>query len=140
MPHTSSVSRDSCNLQADRVECHFLPTLDLSPSRAGRHIGQCVSSNHLCPLLRREHLPRQFQTSQVFADGLRPIFSSVFLFPFSPRSPVQHLFGFSSYVHSGHMTQRRQSFPPDDAAQLLLSCSFPDYFLPTITTKWPANV
>src|SRR6218665_423632 len=32
-------------------------TLDLSPSRAGLHIEQCISSNHLCPPPRREHLP-----------------------------------------------------------------------------------
>src|SRR6218665_428264 len=33
-----------------------LMTLDLSPSRAGQHIGQCVSSNHLCSPPHREHL------------------------------------------------------------------------------------
>src|SRR6218665_3275113 len=31
--------------------------LDLSPSRAGQHIGQCISSNHPCPPLRRRHHP-----------------------------------------------------------------------------------
>src|SRR6218665_2233019 len=60
----------------------WILTLDLSPSRAGQHIGQCVSSNHLCPPLRREHLP----TSVAILAGLRgwspANFSSVFLFPF----------------------------------------------------------
>src|SRR6218665_1956823 len=70
-------------------------------------------------------LPRQFQYSQVSADGLRTIFPRASSAPFSPRSPVQHLFGFSIQVHSGHMTQPCQSFPSDDAAQLLLSCSYP---------------
>src|SRR6218665_2213673 len=46
--------------------------------------------------------PRQFQYSQVFADGLRPIFPRSSSSPFSPRSPVQHLFGCSIHVHSGH--------------------------------------
>src|SRR6218665_2567835 len=83
--------------------------------------------------------PRQFQYSQVFVDGLRPQF---FLsLPFSPRSPVRHLFGFSVHIHSGHMTQPRQSFPSDDAAQLLLSCSFPDYlvwyFIPPCDMQYP---
>src|SRR6218665_2138714 len=70
--------------------------------------------------------PRQFQSSQVFADGLRPIFPRSSSSPLSSWSPVHHLFGSSILVHSGHMTQPRQSFPSDDAAQLHLSCSFPD--------------
>src|SRR6218665_1624880 len=41
----------------------YVRTLDLSPSRAGQHIGQCVSSNHLCPPLHREHLPTSVPTS-----------------------------------------------------------------------------
>src|SRR6218665_2329660 len=48
--------------------------------------------------------PRQLQSSQVFADGLRPIFPRSSSSPFSPRSPVQHLSGFSIHVHSGQMT------------------------------------
>jgi len=36
------------------VELLFKQTVPyLSPSRAGQHIGQCVSSSHLCPPLRR---------------------------------------------------------------------------------------
>src|SRR6218665_1948652 len=105
---------------------HEAEILDLSPSRAGQHIGQCVSSNHLCLSLRREHPP----TSVPVISGLRGWFPanffSVFLCPFFAGV---HLFGFSIHVHSGHMTQPRQSFPFDDAAQLLLSCSFPDYFV-----------
>src|SRR6218665_683435 len=54
--------------------------------------------------------PRQFQSSLVFADGLRPIFPRSSSSPFSPRSPFHHLFGFSVHVHSGHMTQPRQLF------------------------------
>src|SRR6218665_2668946 len=60
---------------------------------------------------------------------------------FRPRSPVHHLFGFSIHVHSGHMTQPRQSFPSDDAAQLLLSCSLSDclvwYFIPPCDMQYP---
>jgi len=86
-------------------------------------------------------LSRQFQSLQVFAYGLRPIFPRSFSSPFSPRSPVHHLFGFSIHVHSGHMTQPRQSFPSDDAAQLLLSCSFSDclvwYFIPPCDMQYP---
>jgi|SRR6218665_105503 len=125
----------------DGINRYRVLTLDLSPSRAGQHIGQCVSSNHLCPPLRRVHLP----TSVPVFSGLRgwapANFSSVFLFPFFARSPVQHLFGFSIHVHSGHMTQPRQSFPSDDAAQLLLSCSFSDYlvwnFIPPCDMQYP---
>src|SRR6218665_2322798 len=98
----------------------------LSPSRAGQHIGQCISSNHPCPPLRRRHHPTSVP---VFSGphGWSPANSSSA--PFSPRSPVQHLFGSSIRVHSGHMTQPRKSFPSDGAAQLLLSCSFPDYLV-----------
>jgi len=96
----------------------------LSPSRAGQHIRQCISFNHFCPLPRREHLPM----SVPILTGLRgwslANFSSVFPFPFSSRSPVHHLFGPSILVHSGHRIQPCQSFLSDDAAQLLLSCSF----------------
>src|SRR6218665_3096113 len=69
-------------------------------------------------------IPRQFHYSQVLADGLRPILPRSSSSSFSPRSPVQHLFGSSIRVHSGHMTQPRKSFPSDGAAQLLLCCSF----------------
>ena len=59
-----------------------LRLLDLSPSCTGQHIGHCVSSNHLCPPPRQEHLP----TSVPILTGLRgwspANFSSVFLFPF----------------------------------------------------------
>src|SRR6218665_2974381 len=85
--------------------------------------------------------PRQFQSSQVFADGLRPIFPRFSSSTFSPRSPAHNLFGFSIHVHYGHMTQPRQSFPSDDAAQLLLSCSFPDclvwYFIHPCDMQYP---
>src|SRR6218665_537467 len=99
-------------------------TLDLSPFRAGQHIRQCVSSNHLCLPLRREHLP----TSVPILAGLRrwslANFSSVCLFPFflpESNSSLVWLFYSCIPVHSGHMTQPRQSFPSDDAAQLLMS-------------------
>src|SRR6218665_2875697 len=46
---------------------HEAELLDLSPSHAGQHIGQCVSSNHLCLPLRREHPP----TSVSVLSGLR---------------------------------------------------------------------
>src|SRR6218665_903065 len=62
-------------------------TLDLSPSRAGQHIGQCISSNHPCPPLRRRHHP----TSVPLFSGPRgwspANSSSVFLFFFfAPES------------------------------------------------------
>src|SRR6218665_2520570 len=111
-----------------------LPVLDSTPGNAFPptiSVLRCVESI----------LPRQFQYSQVFADGLRPIFPRSSSSPFSPRSPVQHLFSFSIHVHSGHMTQPHQSFPSDDAAQLLLSCSFPDYlvwyFIPPCDMQYP---
>src|SRR6218665_2516735 len=71
----------------DGINRYRVLTLDLSPSRAGQHIGQCVSSNHLCPPLRLVHLP----TSVPVFSGLRgwatANFSSVFLFPFfAPES------------------------------------------------------
>src|SRR6218665_3006176 len=103
--------------------------LDLSPSRARQHIGQCISSNHPCPPLRRRHHPTSVQVHSGPGGWSPDNFSSVFLFPFSPRSPLQHLFGFSIHVHSGHMTQPRKAFPADGAAQLLLSCSFSDYLV-----------
>src|SRR6218665_962828 len=72
----------------------WILTLDLSPSRAGQHIGQCISSNHLCPPLRREHLP-------IFAGlcGWSPAnFSSVFLFPlFAPESSSSLVWLFYSF-------------------------------------------
>src|SRR6218665_262470 len=65
-----------------RVGQHCLRGLDLSPSGSGQHIGQCVSSNHLCLPPRREHL----SASVPILSGLRgwspANFSSVFLFPF----------------------------------------------------------
>src|SRR6218665_603865 len=68
-------------------------TLDLSPSRAGQHIGQCISSNLPCPPPRRRRHPTSVP---VFSGplGWSPAnFSSVFLYPFFAPSPVQHLFG-----------------------------------------------
>src|SRR6218665_2532250 len=97
------------------------------------------TSGHVFPptisVLRRVEsiFPRQFQSSQVFADGLRPILPRSSSSPFSYRSPVHHPFGSSILVHSGHTTQPRQSFPFDDAAQLLLSCSFPYYLDITVS-------
>jgi len=80
--------------------CITVLTLDLSPSRAGQHIGQCVSSNHLCPPPLREHL----STSVPILTGLRgwsPANSSlVFLFPFfvlEASSSLVWLFYFLSY-------------------------------------------
>src|SRR6218665_1664469 len=99
----------------------------------------CASGNTFPPtisVLRRVEsiFPLQFQSSQVFADGLRPIFPRSTHSQFSSRSSDRHLFGSSILVHSGHMTQPHQSFPSDDVAQLLLSCSFHDclvwYFIP----------
>ena len=58
---------------------HEAEILDLSPSRAGQHIGQCVSSNHLCLPLRREHPP----TSVSVLSGLRSsclVLSMIILF------------------------------------------------------------
>src|SRR6218665_1899221 len=59
----------------------------LSPSRAGQHIGQCISSNHPCPPLRRRHHPTSVP---VFSGphGWSPAnSSSVFLFLcFAPES------------------------------------------------------
>src|SRR6218665_2103468 len=85
--------------------------------------------------------PRQFQSSQDFADDLQPIFPRSSSSPFWPWSPVHHPFGFSIHVNFGHMTQPRQSFPSDDAAHLLLSCSFPDYlvwyFIPPCGMQYP---
>src|SRR6218665_2436436 len=91
---------------------HTYLTLDLSPSRAGQHTEQCVSSNQLCPPPRREHLPTSVPILQVFADGLRPIFSSVFLFPFfvpESSSLLVWLFYSCSFCH-GHMTQPRHTY------------------------------
>src|SRR6218665_3410823 len=109
----------------------YVRTLDLSPSRAGQHIGQCVSSNHLCPPLRLEHLPTSVPTSVPILAGLRgwspANFSSVFLFPFfTPKFSSSLVWLFYSCPL---VTQPHQSFPSDDAAQLLLSCSFPDYLV-----------
>src|SRR6218665_1074861 len=61
--------------------------LDLSPSRAGQHIGKCIFSNHPCPPLRRRHHP----TSVPLFSGPRgwspANSSSVFLFLFfAPES------------------------------------------------------
>src|SRR6218665_1642552 len=58
---------------------HEAEILDLSPSRAGQHIGQCVSSNHLCLPLRREHP----STSVSVLSGLRTsclVLSMIILF------------------------------------------------------------
>ena len=107
--------------------CHL--TLDLSPSRAELHIWQCFSSNHSCLPPRREHLP-----TSIFADIHWPVFSRSFPSSFSSSSPVCHLFGSSILVHSGHLTQPRQSLSSDDVAQFLLPRSFSDclvwYFIP----------
>src|SRR6218665_3810919 len=93
------------------IERHILYlTLDLSPSCAGQHIGQCVSSNHLCPPLRREHPP----TSVPVFSGLRgwspAKFSSVFfcLF-FTPESSSTLVWLFYSSSFWPH-DQPRQFF------------------------------
>src|SRR6218665_1767773 len=45
------------------------------------------------------------------------------------------------FILAMHMTQPRQSFPSDDAAKILLSCSFPDYlvwyFIPPCDIQYP---
>src|SRR6218665_332797 len=99
---------------AHRAMRFLQPSLSSAALRASSH----VSSNP-----RRSS---RMVSGQYFLGLLLPRFSS--------RSPVHHLFGSSILVHSGHMTQPRQSFPSDDVAQLHLSCSFPDcliwYFIP----------
>jgi len=53
------------------------------------------------------------------------------------------MFGFSILVHSGHMTQPRQFLPSYYAAQLHLSCSFPDclvwYFIHPWDIQYPSQ-
>src|SRR6218665_282490 len=89
----------------------------LSPSHAELHIGQCIFSNHPCHLPRQDYLPTSVQSSQVFAEGLRPVLPPSSTFPFSFWSPVHHLFGSSVLVPSDHMTEPHQSLSSDDAAQ-----------------------
>src|SRR6218665_892981 len=113
-----------CRRAADAIVAIFddLSSSSVLGSTSGNAFPPTIS------VLRRVEsiFPRQFQSSQVFADGLRRILPRSSSSPFSPWSPVHHLFGSSILVHSGHMTQPRLSFPSDDVAQLLLSCSFPD--------------
>src|SRR6218665_885954 len=67
--------------------CVWDPALDLSPFRAGQHIGQCVSSNHLCLPLRREHLPTSVPVFSGLHGWSPADFSLVFLCPFfAPES------------------------------------------------------
>src|SRR6218665_1417019 len=78
------------------------PSLSSAASRASSH----VSSN---PRRSSRMVPTQFFLGlplRLFRPGVQ-------------GSTV--LFGFSIRVHAGHMTQPRQSFPSDDAAQVL-SC------------------
>src|SRR6218665_885956 len=70
-----------------------------------RSVLGCTSGNAFPPTISVFHCvesicPRQFQYSQVSTDGLRPIFPWSSSAPFSPRSPVQHLFGFSICIVS----------------------------------------
>src|SRR6218665_2459800 len=98
------------------------PSLSSAASRASSH----VSSN---PRRSSRMVPTQFFLGlplRLFRPGVQ-------------GSTV--LFGFSIRVHAGHMTKPRQSFPSDDAAQVLLSFSFPDYlvwyFIPPSDMQYP---
>src|SRR6218665_1978677 len=53
--HPNHVYTYSCDIKGRSLQSMY--TLDLSPSRAELHIGQCISSNHPCLLPCREHLP-----------------------------------------------------------------------------------
>src|SRR6218665_3110840 len=77
--------------------CITVLTLDLSPSRAGQHIGQCVSSNHLCPPPHREHLPTSAPIHVSLRGWSLANCSSVFLFPiFAPESSISLVWLFYS--------------------------------------------
>ena len=83
-------------------------TLDLSSSRVGLRIGQCISSNHLCPPPRREHLPTSLTVLAGLLGWSPANFSLVFSFhcfvPEASSSLVWLFYSCSFWPHqSAHL-------------------------------------